>query len=175
MAQLPIDKFVEKKQQEIRKGKRTTVWGIVLTVLGIAGVSHGTSIMIIVLVIGIFVWIVGAGGKMTAVQSIACMQHLNGRQKMSLDELAALTNSSYSSIKITLEHMIKNSELPGARIDAARREIILEEDASAETPAPDAEYGPEMVVVECPNCQAPNAVRRGGIGVCEYCGQKISG
>ena len=91
---------------------------------------------------------------------------------MSLDELAVITRLSYENVRMNLANMIKTGRLPCARIDERRREIILEEDVLAETPAPDAEYSPEMVVVECPNCQAPNAIRRGGIGVCEYCGQK---
>ena len=150
-------------------------WGIVLTILGLVALPAGWYLFVVCLTIGPTLWIFGLSVKMVSERHIACLKGLAGRQKMSLDELAVITRLSYENVRMNLANMIKTGRLPCARIDERRREIILEEDVSAETPAPDAEYSPEMVVVECPNCQAPNAIRRGGIGVCEYCGQKISG
>ena len=168
------DQAMATEEKNRRLGKRLKNWGIVLTILSVVALPAGWYLFtVLFLTLGPVFWVFGWSVKMVSERHIACLKGLAGRQKMSLDELAGITRLSYANVKMSLENMIKTGLLSGARIDERRREIIFWEETISEcereTPLQ------SMVVVQCPNCQAPNAIRRGCISVCEYCGQKISG
>ena len=105
----------------------------------------------------------------------------------SLDTIAEQSNSTIDEVKKNVQQMIKKNYFANAVIDEASNTLILngtrdahqilKEKARAPkifyiaTPAPPV----EMLTVKCPGCGGINAVPRGKVIECEYCGNMLKG
>lgn len=98
-----------------------------------------------------------------------------------IPDIAATLNTSVDVVKRNLDLMIKKQFFANAYIDHDSNCIIINgKKAQNNMTSPSANkltqsetQTPRMVTVKCEGCGAPNAIQKGTVGECEYCGTPI--
>ena len=161
------------------------------------GVGSIIVFLLFTLGIGVFMIAKGRSLKKLIADFKQYVQILAGDPYNSIATIAAATMTSPDAVKKNVQKMIKKRLFANAAIDEYSNSIILNgrldtqqvlsEKAQASMPTV-VEYprqalvaptynqsGTEMLTVKCRGCGAVNAVPRGGIVECEYCGNMVAG
>lgn len=93
----------------------------------------------------------------------------------SIAAIAATLGTAQYKVRGNLEKMIKKHLLRNAYIDRKANRIVIEGMRNAKAAADSAAGASEMAAVRCPACGAGNAVVKGKVGRCDYCGSVIKG
>lgn len=99
-----------------------------------------------------------------------------------IPEIASAVGKPEGIVKNNLQLMIENKFFTSAFIDRNTNYIVIGNSQTAKTPQPNntnpniaTNQQPEMVTIKCGGCGGMNAIEKGSVGECEYCGSPIKG
>lgn len=159
--------------------------GIVFAILFILMVftsnnSPGDTVMFLIMAaLSVLLFLAGRKRTKMRLEFVKYVAVLSEDPSGSLDNLAAVTNTSVDVVRKNVKYMIKKRFFNSAVLNEAENRIYLPSIAQKATQQTSTQNGTETQPEEyevriCPCCGGKNKVKKGTVGECDFCGMPLS-